>query len=435
MLNLLKNSISRRFRRHVFITGLLLLKPKVLIKYYKMKMSENRSPKDIEAIKEGLLARYLISCYNQVEYYNNIGTREFHEYPIIQKSDILKSPEAFQPKKNFKSKAGATGGSTGEPLKYIMSKGYSDLGLAMSYRAWGRGGYRLGDKIAILAGGSLLGKKQSLKATINNFILNYEKYSSYGMSESLMQSYADDMKKKNVKFLRGYPSSIAEFAEYVTRQKIQLNFSAIFTTGEMLWEERRRLIESAFCSEVFDNYGLNDGGISASECRRHDGFHIDVERGFLEVVDLLGRPIVGEVGRVLATSYTNYGTRFIRYDTGDLGILDPEMCPCGSPYPLLKALKGRTNDIIRINGHTIGSPMFATLMQNMNALRFQFIQKSKSKIVAVIKPNDEYTNLNEELIRNSLFSQLGEFSLEFCYQSEAFIETDANKHKLVVSLL
>ena len=232
-----------------------------------------------------------------------------------------------------------------------------------------------------------------------------------------------------------YVSAILELAIYVTNNKIPLKFDAVFTTAEMLGSEKRSFIEKAFNTKVFDNYGLNDGGVSAFECHEQKGFHVDIERSLLEVVDSDGKPLIGEVGHIVATSHTNFGTCFIRYDTGDLGILDSEPCPCGSPYPILKELKGRTTDTIRLNGCSVGSPVLTVLMNDVNAIKYQFIQKSETDLTLIIQPNKEYSIVDEDFIRTSLFSQLGTFNLNFCYDPEMFVYTEANKHNVVVSLI
>lgn len=424
---------SDMFRKIVFLLGHFIFKPRVLWYFFDMKRNESKNAEEIKSIQDSLLKKYLLKCSRDIPRYKENMHQSIKDFPIIQKSEILKNQNNFTPKNIGRFKIGKTGGSTGEPLQYFMSRNYSDLGLAVSYRGWSRGGYSLGDKIAILAGGSLVGKKLTLKSKINNFILNYEKYTSYGMDENRMQSYIDDIKKKNIRFIRGYVSAILELAIYASNNRIKLSFDAVFTTAEMLGVEKRNFIEKTFNTEVFDNYGLNDGGVSAFECREHKGFHIDVERSLLEVVDSNGIPLVGEIGHIVATSYTNFGTRFIRYDTGDLGILDNKPCPCGSPYPLLKELKGRTTDTIRINDRSVGSPVLTVLMNDVNAIKYQFIQSSTKELSLIIQPNEKYSIKDENFIRTSLFSHLGNFNLNFCYDSNMFIYTEADKHNVVVS--
>ena len=48
----------------------------------------------------------------------------------------------------------------------------------------------------------------------------------------------------------------------------------------------RETITRVFNCEVFDAYGLFDGGVSAYECsEQHSGLHIDTERSIMELID------------------------------------------------------------------------------------------------------------------------------------------------------
>jgi len=68
-------------------------------------------------------------------------------------------------------------------------------------------------------------------------------------------------------------------------KKIQINKpEAIFTTSEKLHPFMRPVISKAFNCDVFDGYGLFDGGISANECHKHTGLHIDTEPALLEIM-------------------------------------------------------------------------------------------------------------------------------------------------------
>ncbi len=55
----------------------------------------------------------------------------------------------------------------------------------------------------------------------------------------------------------------------------------------------------------------------------------------------------GETGRILVTLLTNLGFPMIRYEIGDLGAwADPGPCPCGRPFPRLRGVEGRLDDML-----------------------------------------------------------------------------------------
>jgi phenylacetate-CoA ligase len=355
-------------KRYIFILVHLIIKPRALFLYYRLRDNERLTNIELADRQKQEVVRYLSFCRTQVPYYTDkipdlnffSGDECFYSYissiPLLKKEDVIANRKfiELEPKKVGKFKYGQTGGSTGEPLKYRISSQCNDSAFAILYRGLGRGGYKLGDRLAVMAGGSLITKNKSLKTKLVSFFMNTRKYSSYGVSDAIFQEYYEDLVKWKPYFIRGYASSLYEFAKFVDRKNYNLNFKSVFTTAEMLFEHQRKFIEKVFNAKVFNGYGLNDGGVTAFECEMQDGFHIDLERGYLEVVDDDGKPVFDQVGRIVATSFLNKATPFVRYVTGDLGIISTERCKCGSPYPLLKSITGRTTDVLKINNKIVG---------------------------------------------------------------------------------
>jgi phenylacetate-coenzyme A ligase PaaK-like adenylate-forming protein len=95
--------------------------------------------------------------------------------------------------------------------------------------------------------------------------------------------------------------------------------------------------------EVFDHWGMTETGYGgALACHAHDGLHIRETDLHVEIVDpSTGRPVAdGMPGEIVLTTLTRRGQPLIRYRTGDLAVLDPRPCRCGSVLRRLKGLKG-----------------------------------------------------------------------------------------------
>jgi phenylacetate-CoA ligase len=430
------------FRKLIFIIGHMVLRPRVLFYYLKLKSNEKRSYGELRQEQVNRVLDYLKFCKEHVPYFKDrlssidlCRGRALDEVmsllPIMKKEDIKANLSALQPIGVSKGgiKTGQTGGSTGTPLKYFISKECASMAQAMLYRGWSYGGYRLGDKVAVMAGGSLIRKDLTRRARLIAYLQNIRKYSSYGVSEDTFFQYFNDMKKWRPKFLRGYVSSIFEFAKFLERNNLTISFEAVFTTAEMLYPYQRLYIEKVLGGEVFNNYGLNDGSLTAFECKKHRGLHVDLERGYLEVRRNNGT----RVGPVLATAFLNRATSFVRYDTGDIAELSDQACDCGLPYPLLKSLLGRQTDALNINGCMIGSPVLTVLMSGIDVRRYQFIQGGLASLEVIIDKGATYDLKDEDFIRSSLFSQAGSFDLKFIYDVKAFRNVSGGKHKLVIS--
>ncbi|MEM3438047.1 MAG: hypothetical protein QXP55_05945, partial [Nitrososphaerales archaeon] len=278
-------------------------------------------------------------------------------------------------------------------FKYRLSTEDYERGIALLYRGWSYAGYELGDKVSIIGGTSLVPDlKFSFKRRLQGNLLNFHYYSSFDMDEKNLIRYIEDLNNWNPDYIRGYASSIYLTAKFIEKNKINLLIKprAIFTTAEKLAPYMREIIERVFKTKVFDNYGLNDGGVSAYECEAHKGLHVDMERSILEVADDNGKQIFEKDGKILATSLYNFALPFIRYDTGDLGVLSIEKCECGRESYILKEIKGRVQEFtINASGKKIHGEFFTHIFWEVeNVKQFQVIQENIGEVVVNIVPDN-----------------------------------------------
>ncbi|MFI4911401.1 MAG: phenylacetate--CoA ligase family protein [Sedimentisphaeraceae bacterium JB056] len=119
-------------------------------------------------------------------------------------------------------------------------------------------------------------------------------------------------------------------------------------------EETRRKLEDLFDIECYNSYGLSEmnGPGVAFECQNRDGMHI-WEDGFIaEIID----PETGEVlpdgqqGELVLTNLTRTAMPLMRYRTRDLTEIIEGQCSCGRTHRRLARIKGRTDDMMIING-------------------------------------------------------------------------------------
>jgi phenylacetate-coenzyme A ligase PaaK-like adenylate-forming protein len=89
---------------------------------------------------------------------------------------------------------------------------------------------------------------------------------------------------------------------------------------------------------------------TAVECDRHAGLHLFEDQVLIEVVDDDYQPVPdGEPGsRLLITNLYNRTQPLIRYELNDLVTVSPDPCPCGRPFPLLKSIEGRSDDVLEM---------------------------------------------------------------------------------------
>lgn len=434
-------------KRIIFSVPYILTSHKELEFYKKFRDDNSISYNELKERQEKELRRLITYVSKNIVYYQKLFKKngiipsdiqrldDLKYLPTLNKQLIRENFNDFLPQQPLKGfHVDSTGGSTGTPLKYRVSKECYERGVGLLYRGWNYAGYNPGDRMAIIAGTSLVSKKTTLRKSLVNWSRNFISFSSFGVSKETFRQYAKIISTSKPNFLRGYASSIFLLSKNIQEMGgiVKLRIKppkAIFSTAEMLSEAQRTFIENIFKCKVYNQYGLNDGGISAYENRIVDGMLIDTERSIMESVDENNVIITGQSGRLLATSLYNYDFPFIRYETGDVGEISTDYISNGGNRLVLKNLFGRITDFIEIQGNIIGSPVLTVLMGKTNALRYQVIQKLDESIEVRVDPNKNWTLQDEDFVKKSFLLHIGTAKIKIIYTSD-FINS-GNKHKFI----
>lgn len=125
--------------------------------------------------------------------------------------------------------------------------------------------------------------------------------------------------------------------------------------GSERWGEKmRERIRRELGIQIYDIYGLTEvygPGIGIS-CDADDGMHYWDDFIYLEIIDPeTGESVPdGEFGEIVITTLVKEGAPLIRFRTHDISRIIPGACPCGSPYPRIDAIQGRSDDMMKIKG-------------------------------------------------------------------------------------
>ncbi len=136
------------------------------------------------------------------------------------------------------------------------------------------------------------------------------------------------------------------------RDKIHLKKGVI---GSERWGDKmRNRIKNELGIELYDIYGLTEvyGPGIGINCKYDTGMHIWDDYLYLEIVDpVTGENLPdGEWGEIVLTTTVKEGAPLIRFRTHDLSRIIPGECPCGSKYPRIDVIAGRTDDMVKIKG-------------------------------------------------------------------------------------
>lgn len=151
--------------------------------------------------------------------------------------------------------------------------------------------------------------------------------------------------------ISAYSSLVALLAEQQLAGELRIAPGVVSTAGEVRTPEMEARIVDAWDQRPFNNYGATEIGMaSATECDRHAGLHLFEDQVLFEVVDDEYQPVPdGEPGsRLLITNLFNRTQPLIRYELNDLVTVSPDPCPCGRPFPLLKSVEGRSDDVLEL---------------------------------------------------------------------------------------
>lgn len=152
-------------------------------------------------------------------------------------------------------------------------------------------------------------------------------------------------------WLYAYASTAALLAERQLAGALRISPRVVVTSAEVRTAEMEQRIVAAWGHAPFDVYVSTESGAPiAAECDRHAGLHAFEDYVQIEVVDDDHRPVaVGEPGtRLLITNLFNRTQPLIRYELDDLVTVSAQACPCGRPFPLLKSVEGRSDDILEL---------------------------------------------------------------------------------------
>lgn len=115
------------------------------------------------------------------------------------------------------------------------------------------------------------------------------------------------------------------------------NLRYIEFTGEMLTDSVRKRTEETFGCRCANHYGCNEVNTIAFECP-YGNMHTASNMVYVETLDDSDcRTMYGEEGRIIVTSVANRVMPYIRYDTGDRGVLrDDIKCKCGCQFSIVQ---------------------------------------------------------------------------------------------------
>lgn len=408
---------------------------------------------DLAALQFERLRRLVHWCYREVPYYRHrwdaLGITPFDIrkpqdialLPVLTKADIRENFEDMKAV-SLKDSLGykATGGSTGEPLRFGFTRESNDRRVAVMWRGYGWAGSRMGRRTLFLWGGPV--GEQSLshkwKDRAYNAVFGRKLLDSFPMSESNMAGYADAIDAYRPAVIVGYVGPLVRLAEWLlaTGRRVATP-SSIIGAAEALHPFQREIIERAFGAPAFNTYGCREFMLIASECEHRDGLHVNADHLIVETLDANGMPSRDGSGEVAITDLFNHGMPFIRYVNGDMATQRPRRCACGRGLPMLASVDGRKLDAIRTpDGHILPGEFFPHMLKDVPGLtRFQLVQRQLDRLDLSIVRGREFDDASLDYIRREVSRVLGDSAQLHCHFVDDIPLTRSGKLRVTVSEL
>ena len=397
----------------------------------------------VNQFQNASLADILHNASQKVNNYLGIISDCISDWPIVDKEIIRKSPKDFTDNNYpFYNKIKFnTGGSTGEPFEFHTTRiaGYVDQAHQLFFHE--KIGYKKNDKIFSFGGLSVSDKMKRQKIYWEKTEFSDATYGSYNYSslyfndEEVIIKILENLSKKKPAFLRGYPSTLSEIAQFINKTGYTLNFKlkGIMLTAENILPWQVDLINQVFAVPVYGEYGHSEKCVYAFTEANSLVYKCSPYYGYVEILDDNNLHVKeGEIGRIVVTSYFNKAMHFIRYDTGDLAEYGGRD---SNGWVIFNSIIGRQQDFIydkNKNKIIVTALIFGQHLHAFsNIKKWQIEQEKAGEVIVNIVKGENYSLNDESEIQKKLFDQW-DINAQFSYV-ESIPLTARGKFRLVNS--
>ena len=253
----------------------------------------------------------------------------------------------------------------------------------------------------------------------------------------------EKIKELRPKIISTYPT----YLERISSRGIDLSKYGVDTVivhSEQSSRSFRNKLEKELNVKIVDEYSSEELTRIALECPYKE-YHLEEDACYVESVDpkTFKKVKDGEPGILIGTNLLNTATPIIRYNQGDLVILDkPIKCSCGNNCRTMKKIEGRFMDSIEIdNNDFVPASSFMDIAYNwylefnipVHGLRYQFVQYKKKQLVLYLIKGPFELDLN--VIKNSIYLLIPksmELKIEIVNE---FPNLGGQKYRPVINLL
>jgi phenylacetate-CoA ligase len=402
------------------------------------------------------LTQLLLHAIDTVPFYNDL--KSLHQeiksnpeaalakFPVIDKATLRSNFDQMLSTRPDKHTLNNTsGGSTGEPVRFIQDVDYRDWAEANKnlFSSWI--GHRTGDCHIKIWGAprDIFGGGKSWKKSLRNFAVNETILNCYRVGPSQWDEFTRILNRLRPSLLESYADAGYEYARYLLDKQHPIHKPrGIITSAGLLLPHMKRTIAKAFNCPVLNRYGSREVGDIACSCPQSESLHVSELTHFVEIVTLDNQPCpAGVEGELQITVLTNRSMPLIRYRIEDRATWDAEPCQCERHTKMLASIAGRSNDyLIAVDGSQVNGTALTTLLYEFPEVRrFQFRQASDHSIAMLLEPQPgiaaERFDTVSAKARAKMVTLLGDAARIETQTVKDIPPTPTGKHRYVVNEL
>ncbi len=362
---------------------------------------------ELDEVRWRKLEKLLIHAYKNVPYYHRVlencgaigpgkvNLEKFSEIPVLTKGIIRKEGQNLYSRdyKSRKPYENTSGGSTGEPVRFIQDKEYDDWNIATKIYFNIVLGKELGQPEIKFWGSDrdILAGNLTVKDRLINLLYNRKFFNSYRLGEQEIRQLIDLNNRFKPVAYWAYMESALELSNYLSRHELYFYPPEIvISTIGPLTDEVKENIETNMSCKVYNQYGSREVGAISCQCTKQRSMHTFPWWNHVEILDEQGEAVQNQEGRVVVTTLHNYSMPLIRYDIGDVAVAGGWGCDCGRNSMLLKTVIGRTLGYFKKADGSLAHSHFLVqaLFFKDWIKRFQIIQDEIDHVLIKIQLNE-----------------------------------------------
>ena len=364
------------------------------------------------AEKRASMSNFLASLQDVPNYKDVDISKGLEQFPVIQKKTIQSNrnsflSKAYQPKDLVKV---STSGSYGLPAEYYLTKQKKAQQLAEVIHYGKKVGYDVGVKHMYI-------RSVVHKSAFKQYLQNEYYLGCKNLDGSFFQRARDVLKKKRVKVIIGFPTAISMIADYCNNEgdtPSDYTIRGIISSSENLSEQQREVIKKAWGNVgICSRYSTEEFGVLACQYEAGGDFLINSLNYHIEIlkIDSDSPCNEGEIGRIIVTDLHSFANPLVRYDTGDLGLLDRIEKDNFGSLLAFKSLSGRGVQVIVTPSGEVKYPLYLdTIMESFeeSILQYQLIQETKNDFRLLIIPKEPSIGGLQDDLKVAMQDWLGE---------------------------